>query len=141
MESLAPALVDRLVPITLYLPADAAIAVIAPERVATRALSLVETNREFLSAAWNAATAGAEAPIDLDAGDFLSLRALREAAGDRAWWTLSAFDSGAALPSSEQSGSSSSRPADLSGSSEQSGSSSSRPADLSGWSEKGGSSS
>src|SRR5690606_8990765 len=53
--------------------------------------------REFLSAAWNAATAGAEAPIDLDAGDFLSLRALREAAGGRAWWTLSAFDSGAAL--------------------------------------------
>src|SRR5690606_20464984 len=96
MESLAPALVDRLVPITHYLPADAAIAVVAPERVSTRALSLVETNREFLSAAWNAAAAGAEAPIDLDAGDFLSLRQLRDAAGDRAWWTLSAFDSGAA---------------------------------------------
>src|SRR5690554_2291884 len=96
MESLAPALVDRLVPITHYLPADAAIAVIAPERVATRALSLVETNREFLGAAWNAATAGAEAPIDLDAGDFLSVTALRESAGDRAWWTLSSFDSGAA---------------------------------------------
>ncbi|MEX1079586.1 MAG: transcription-repair coupling factor [Homoserinimonas sp.] len=95
MESLAPALVDRLVPITHYLPADAAIAVVAPERVATRALSLVETNREFLGAAWNAATAGAEAPIDLDAGDFLSLSTLREASGDRAWWTLSAFDSGA----------------------------------------------
>jgi transcription-repair coupling factor (superfamily II helicase) len=96
MESLAPALVDRLVPITHYLPADAAIAIVAPERVATRAVSLVETNREFLGAAWNAATAGAEAPIDLDAGDFLSLTALREASGDRAWWTLSAFDSGAA---------------------------------------------
>ncbi|HEU4808754.1 MAG TPA: transcription-repair coupling factor, partial [Homoserinimonas sp.] len=97
MESLAPALVDRLVPITHYLPADAAVAVVAPERVASRALSLVETNREFLGAAWNAATAGAEAPIDLDAGDFLTLHQLREASGDRAWWTLSAFDSGAAL--------------------------------------------
>ncbi|MHA6669109.1 transcription-repair coupling factor [Homoserinimonas sp. A447] len=96
MESLAPALVDRLVPITHYLPADAAIAVVAPERVASRALSLVETNREFLGAAWNAATAGAEAPIDLDAGDFLSVSALKDAAGDRAWWTLSSFDSGAA---------------------------------------------
>ena len=96
MESLAPALVDRLVPLTSYLPEDAAIAVLGPERVTSRAVSLVETNREFLSAAWNAATAGAEAPIDLDAGDFLSLAALRESAGDRAWWTLSPFDSGAA---------------------------------------------
>jgi transcription-repair coupling factor (superfamily II helicase) len=95
MESLAPALVDRLVPLTHYLPADAAIAVMAPEKVASRAVSLAETNREFLSAAWNAATAGAEAPIDLDAGDFVTLNALRGSAGDRPWWTMSAFDSGA----------------------------------------------
>ncbi|MFM9920271.1 transcription-repair coupling factor [Lacisediminihabitans sp. H27-G8] len=98
MESLAPALADRLVPLTHYLPTDAAIAVLAPERVASRAVSLVETNREFLSAAWNAATAGAEAPIDLDSGDFLSVSALRDAAGARNWWTLSSFDSGAAEP-------------------------------------------
>jgi transcription-repair coupling factor (superfamily II helicase) len=97
MESLAPALVDRLVPLTHYLPNDAAIAVLSPERVATRAVSLVETNREFLSAAWNAATAGAEAPIDLDSGDFLSISALRDSAGDRAWWTFSSFDSGSSL--------------------------------------------
>jgi len=95
MESLAPALVSRLVPLTHYLPKDAAVAVLAPERVATRAVSLAETNREFLAAAWNAATAGAEAPIDLDAGDFVTLSALRESAGDRPWWTMSAFDSGA----------------------------------------------
>ena len=37
MESLAPALLDRLVPLTDYLPADAAVAVLSPERVATRA--------------------------------------------------------------------------------------------------------
>ncbi len=95
MESLAPALVDRLVPVTDYLPADAAIAVLSPERVASRAVSLGETNREFLAAAWNAATAGAEAPIDLDAGDFLSVNELRHAAGDRVWWTFSSFDAGA----------------------------------------------
>jgi transcription-repair coupling factor (superfamily II helicase) len=95
MESLAPALLRRLVPITHYLPTDAAIAVLSPERVATRAVSLAETNREFLAAAWNAATAGAEAPIDLDAGDFLTIGGLREAAGSRPWWTLSTFDSGA----------------------------------------------
>jgi transcription-repair coupling factor (superfamily II helicase) len=95
MESLAPVLVDKLVPLTDYLPKDAAIAVLSPERVSTRATSLLETNREFLAAAWSAATAGAEAPIDLDAGDFLTLGALRLSSGNRAWWTLSGFDSGA----------------------------------------------
>ncbi|RFA11573.1 transcription-repair coupling factor [Subtercola boreus] len=97
MESLAPALLDRLVTVTHYLPAGAAIAVIAPERVASRAVSLTETNREFLSAAWNAATAGAEAPIDLASGEFITLNDLRDAAGiHRPWWTLSTFDSGTA---------------------------------------------
>jgi len=95
MESLAPALLDRLVPLTHYLPAEAAIVVLSPEKVATRAVSLVETNQEFLAAAWNAATAGAEAPIDLDAGDFVTLNELRDSAGKRAWWTMSSFDSGA----------------------------------------------
>jgi transcription-repair coupling factor (superfamily II helicase) len=94
MESLAPALVDRLVPVTHYLPQDAAVVVMSPERVASRAVSLGETNREFLAAAWNAATAGAEAPIDLDAGDFLTMTQLRQASGDRTWWTMSGFDSG-----------------------------------------------
>ncbi|GAA3873703.1 transcription-repair coupling factor [Leifsonia kafniensis] len=100
MESLAPALVDRLVPITHYLPEGAAIAVISPERVASRAISLADTNREFLSAAWNAATAGAEAPIDLESGDFLTLGRLKDSvkfsapgqpASDHPWWTLSSF--------------------------------------------------
>ncbi|HKH08695.1 MAG TPA: DEAD/DEAH box helicase, partial [Agromyces sp.] len=109
MESLAPALLERLVPVTHYLPAGAAVAVLAPERVASRAVSLGETNREFLSAAWSAATAGAEVPIDLAAGDFLTMRDLRESAlrsaspskgapgeGDtrRVWWTFSSFDQG-----------------------------------------------
>ncbi|MEO8908105.1 MAG: CarD family transcriptional regulator, partial [Microbacteriaceae bacterium] len=102
MESLAPALVDRLVPLTHYLPPGAAIAVISPERVASRAVSLAETNREFLSAAWSAATVGAAAPIDLASGDFMTLGALREAARLNAdagpWWTLSSFDSGEVLP-------------------------------------------
>ncbi len=97
MESLAPALVDKLVPLTHYLPPNCAIAVMSPERVLSRAHSLIETNREFLSAAWNAATAGAETPIDLNSGDFLSVGALRLAAGLRSWWTMSGFDSGAAL--------------------------------------------
>ncbi|TDW30794.1 transcription-repair coupling factor [Cryobacterium psychrophilum] len=100
MESLAPALVDRLVPVTHYLPARAAVAVISPERVASRAISLAETNREFLGAAWSAATAGADSPIDLASGDFLTLGRLRESvtytapgapASAHNWWTLSSF--------------------------------------------------
>ncbi|HKH08032.1 MAG TPA: transcription-repair coupling factor, partial [Agromyces sp.] len=103
MESLAPALLDRLVPLTHYLPEGAAVAVLGPERVAGRAVSLGETNREFLGAAWSAATAGAEAPIDLAAGDFLTVRELRDAAlftapGEpdprRVWWNFSTFDIG-----------------------------------------------
>ncbi|MET0976320.1 MAG: DEAD/DEAH box helicase, partial [Leifsonia sp.] len=103
MESLAPALVDRLVPVTHYLPAGSVIAVMSPERVSGRAQSLAETNREFLGAAWSAATAGAEAPIDLESGDFLSLAELRDSARysapgqpapDHPWWTLSAFHAG-----------------------------------------------
>ena len=93
MESLAPALADGLVPVTDYLPAGAAVCVLSPERVASRAVSLAETNREFLHAAWNAATAGAQAPIDLDSGDFLTVNELRERAGEhRTWWTMSSFE-------------------------------------------------
>ena len=91
MESLAPALVGELVPIVEYLPADASIAVLRPERVATRANDLRQTNHEFLEAAWSAATAGAEAPIDLSGGDFYSLRQLRELKEARPWWTFSQF--------------------------------------------------
>ncbi|PJJ62157.1 transcription-repair coupling factor [Compostimonas suwonensis] len=105
MESLAPALLDRLVPVSHYLPEGAAIAVMSPERVASRALSLSETNREFLIAAWSAATVGAEAPIDLASGEFITLRDLKdaaqfsrpgEAAPDHPWWTFSSFQAGPA---------------------------------------------
>ncbi|WBU38021.1 transcription-repair coupling factor [Homoserinibacter sp. YIM 151385] len=103
MESLTAALAGRLVPITDYLPRDAAVAILGPERVATRAMHLVETNTEFLQAAWSAATAGASAPIDQSAllgsdaaatGGFLTVQQLHSAAGARAWWTLSPFDAG-----------------------------------------------
>ncbi|MGU3411081.1 transcription-repair coupling factor [Microbacterium sp. M1A1_1b] len=98
MESLAPALVRKLVPMTTYLPTQATIAVFSPERVSGRAHSLAETNQEFLQAAWSAAVAGAQAPIDLDAGNFLTVPQLRAARGDRTWWTISPFDSGADEP-------------------------------------------
>jgi transcription-repair coupling factor (superfamily II helicase) len=98
MESLTPVLVDGVVTLAHYLPEGVAVALVDPERSATRATTLAETNREFLDAAWSAATAGAATPVDLGAGDFVSLSELREATHERGgvWWTLSAFDSGAA---------------------------------------------
>ncbi len=103
MESLTPALVDDIVTLVDYLPERPVVALVDPERCVTRAISLAETNREFLDAAWSAATAGASAPIDLGAGDFVPLPALRAAAKarDGVWWTLSVFDSGAAEAAAE----------------------------------------
>ncbi|MET0734370.1 MAG: DEAD/DEAH box helicase, partial [Microbacterium sp.] len=103
MESLLPALVDRLVTLVDYLPEGSAVALVDPERSVTRAITLGETNREFLEAAWSAATAGAATPIDLGAGDFITLPRLRAASRARGdvWWTLSSFDSGAAAAAAE----------------------------------------
>ncbi|WP_375383774.1 transcription-repair coupling factor [uncultured Microbacterium sp.] len=103
MESLTPALVDRVVTLVDYLPEGTAVALIDPERAVTRAVTLSDTNREFLEAAWSAATSGAQTPVDLGAGDFVTLPVLREAAEARGdvWWTLSAFDSGAADAAAE----------------------------------------
>ncbi|MEJ1087189.1 transcription-repair coupling factor [Microbacterium sp. Mu-80] len=109
MESLLPVVAGPLVTLAEYLPEGTATAVIDPERASARAQNLGETNREFLEAAWNAATSGASAPIDtstglsagtstgagagLDAGDFISLARLREIVRDRdgVWWRLSPF--------------------------------------------------
>jgi transcription-repair coupling factor (superfamily II helicase) len=103
MESLTPALVDRVVTLVDYLPEQTAVALLDPERSIARALTLAETNREFLDAAWSAATAGAQTPVDLGAGDFLTRPTLREVARDRGgvWWSLSMFDSGTADASAE----------------------------------------
>ncbi|MFJ4164936.1 transcription-repair coupling factor [Microbacterium sp. NPDC089698] len=96
MESLLPVVAGPVVPLTDYLPENAAVALVDPERSGARAASLGETNREFLDAAWSAATAGASAPIDLQTGDFLSVAELCAAVHDRGgvWWRLSAFDAG-----------------------------------------------
>ena len=93
MESLTPALVDTVIPLTGYLPDDLAVAIIAPERVRARAEQVAETNNEFLEAAWFAASAGAAVPIDLSAGDFLTLDDLRASIVGPIW-DVTAFDSG-----------------------------------------------
>ena len=90
MESLLPQLVPGLTPLTGLLPAGGAIVVASPEKVASRAVSLAETNREFLEAAWHAATAGADAPVPTDDSGMLTMEELRRAA-DGPWWSVSSF--------------------------------------------------
>ncbi|MFV0435027.1 MAG: transcription-repair coupling factor [Leucobacter sp.] len=94
MESLLPLLVPDLRPLTALLPTGGAVLVVSPERVAGRAVSLAETNREFLEAAWQAATAGADAPIPSDDSGMLSVPQLRAASRTRPWWTVSTFVAG-----------------------------------------------
>ena len=93
MESLLPAVAGPLQSLAEYFPEGTAVALVDPERSSARAQSLGETNREFLEAAWSAATSGASAPIDLGAGDFLSVARLREIVRERGgvWWRFSPF--------------------------------------------------
>ncbi|WP_146904656.1 transcription-repair coupling factor, partial [Cellulomonas aerilata] len=93
MESLAPALVESMVPVLDLVPDDALLVVADPERVRRRAHDLVATTEEFLAAAWTSAAAGGRTPIDLRAASFATFSDLRHIAARRAlgWWTLSAF--------------------------------------------------
>jgi transcription-repair coupling factor (superfamily II helicase) len=91
MESLAPVLVDSMIPFTDYLPKDALAMLLSPEKSAARAHSLVETNDEFLHAAWDAATEGAQAPIDLSSGGFVEMSQFKDALDGRQLFTISQF--------------------------------------------------
>ena len=91
MESLLPQLVPGLAPLTGLLPEGGAVLVVSPERVAGRAVSLAETNREFLEAAWHAATVGAETPVPTGDSGMLTVAELRRASQDRPWWSLTGF--------------------------------------------------
>jgi transcription-repair coupling factor (superfamily II helicase) len=73
MEALAPVLVESLVPFSSFMPQGSGVILVQPERSAARAHDLIATNQEFLHAAWEAATNGADAPIDIAAGGFMQV--------------------------------------------------------------------
>ncbi len=93
MESLAPALVDGMIPVLDMISDDALIVVSNPERVRRRAHDLVATTQEFLAAAWTATASGGAAPIDVSAASFHTIADTRDLAARRGlgWWTLSPF--------------------------------------------------
>jgi transcription-repair coupling factor (superfamily II helicase) len=93
MESLAPALVDRMVPVLDLLDERSLLVLVDPERVRRRAHDLVATSAEFLAAAWTGAAAGGATPLDLSAASFATFAEVRALAAVRAlgWWTFSPF--------------------------------------------------
>ncbi|MCD4849763.1 transcription-repair coupling factor [Arthrobacter sp. AK01] len=103
MESLAPVLVDAMVPFVDQLPAGSLSVVIEPEKVRTRAHDLAATNEEFLEAAWSTASDGGAAPLDLSsqastdlhAASFKSLTDTRSAAlaHNVSWWSITSLAS------------------------------------------------
>ena len=94
MESLAPVLVERMVPL-LDLVGDRLVVGLEPERLRKRAEDLVATTAEFLAAAWTSAASGGTAPIDLSAAAFAHLAEARALAlsTNRGWWSLSSLAS------------------------------------------------
>lgn len=91
MESLMPQLLDGMKPLTQILPEGGSVTVLAPERVASRAVSLAETNREFLEAAWSIGAEGGAVPVQFDDSGLMTLTEVRDASQGRPWWTMSSF--------------------------------------------------
>ncbi|HSO17196.1 MAG TPA: transcription-repair coupling factor, partial [Arthrobacter sp.] len=101
MESLAPVLVDAMVPFLDQFPAGSMAVVIEPEKVRTRAHDLAATNEEFLEAAWSTASDGGTAPLDLTSAasaalhsaSFRSLTETRSAAlaHEVSWWSITSL--------------------------------------------------
>ncbi|MEO9248361.1 transcription-repair coupling factor [Citricoccus nitrophenolicus] len=100
MESLAPILADGMVPLVDQLPAGSLTVLVEPEKIRHRADDLLNTNEEFLQAAWATASMGGAAPVDLStgegqagAGGFATLAETRTAAQHRfqGWWQLTSL--------------------------------------------------
>ncbi|WP_167147218.1 transcription-repair coupling factor [Actinomyces sp. ZJ308] len=95
MESLAPVLVDAMVPL-LDLVGDRLTVLLEPERVRKRAEDLTATTTEFLAAAWTSAASGGTVPVDLSAAAFAHLAEARALAmsTNRGWWSFTALAAG-----------------------------------------------
>jgi len=95
MESLQGLLRNDLTSIVDLLPANFQIVLIDEPRINSRALDLVETNKEFLDASWSNAAHGAQAPVNLTSelagGGYFTLNQLRERANH--WTSIDPYSS------------------------------------------------
>ena len=106
MESLAPALVDQMVPVLDLISDDSLVVLSDPEKIRRRAFDLVSTTQEFLAAAWTGAAAGGSTPLDLSAASFLTLDQVEYLAVQRSlgWWNFASFGIGGAPTAMSEAG-------------------------------------
>ena len=90
IESLAPILVGGMESLLDLLPPACPIVASEPERIRARAADLVATTEEFLAAAWSAAAAGADTPLEASKASFLDLGDLW-GSGQHPWWEITAL--------------------------------------------------
>ena len=97
MESLIGLLSSELKSLIDFLPQGCEIIILDEPRIHSRAIDLIETNKEFLDASWSHAAIGGEAPIDLtaalDSGGYYTLEHLRGIATARGlqWIALNPY--------------------------------------------------
>jgi transcription-repair coupling factor (superfamily II helicase) len=73
MESLSAALAGEMKPLHELLPPQSSLILVEPERINSRALDVVKTAEEFLTAGWHSAAVGGETPIDLAGSMFTTM--------------------------------------------------------------------
>lgn len=85
LESLAPALVERMDTVLDIAPEGSVLIMDEPERVRARAADLVSTTEEFLQAAWTAAADGGTVPLEARDASFRDLDEVWQASGLARW--------------------------------------------------------
>ena len=99
MESLAAMLKPEMISLLSFLPKDFQIAFIDYPRIRSRAIDLVETNKEFLEASWSNASMGGASPIstgsEIESGGYFTLDEIIEIADNNAreHFAINAFQS------------------------------------------------
>lgn len=78
MESLSAVLVDSMKPLHEFLPPKSSLVMLEPERIRARAVDVVRTAEEFLTAGWHGAAVGGAVPIDLSGSMFINFEQLTE---------------------------------------------------------------
>ncbi|RSX55855.1 transcription-repair coupling factor [Bifidobacterium dolichotidis] len=101
MESLMPALVDKMEPITGMLPKDVIVMMSDPEKLRRSVDDLIKTANEFLATSWHVAASGhgAAAPISFEQANFYDLNEITSALlySTRELWQVTAFPVDGAL--------------------------------------------
>jgi transcription-repair coupling factor (superfamily II helicase) len=99
MESLIGILNTEIESLIHFMPKGYEVILIDEPRIASRAVDLIETNKEFLDASWSNAAVGGKAPIDiaggLESGGYFHLDALRAIARESgiSWRSMNLYAS------------------------------------------------